>query len=165
MGRPFICYLPYHDLFLTFRHKMTFNNEVDQKNFLQVFRKISFFDQKALLESAFKKIFFQGKKMQFKKSDFNKRCKNEIEDNNENEFYGSWSSKRPPASLGVQVNKLFLVTRNSSPPMSELVKYLNMVFSRFDDFFAPLEKNLKNRADYDDSKFHNLETEKCKTIM
>ena len=112
-----------------------------------------------------RKKIFQHRKLLFKNSDFKKRCKNEIEDNNENEFYGPWSSKRPPASLGVQVNKLFLVTRNSSPPMSELVKYLNMVFSRFDDFFAPLEKNLKNRADYDDSKFHNLETEKCKTIM
>ena len=82
--------------------------------------------------------FFQHRKLLFKNSDFKKRCKNEIEDNNENEFDGPWSSKRPLASLRVQVNKLFLVTRNSSPPMSELVKYLNTIFSGFPEFFLHL---------------------------
>ena len=42
LERPFICYFPIYDLLLTFRHKMTFNNEVDKNFFFKFSEKFNF---------------------------------------------------------------------------------------------------------------------------
>ena len=86
------------------------------KKFFNFFRDT--FDPRSLLSwiKILKSPFFQVKTLFFKNFDFRKRCKNEIEANNEkrqpiqlsifpqNRFGGLSSSQRPSASVGVNIN-------------------------------------------------------------
>ena len=77
LERPFICYLPFSDVLLTFRHKMTFHNEVDKKCFFKLQKNFNFQPKSSLrireqnffkAENCFLKnlISIKGVKMKFK---------------------------------------------------------------------------------------------------
>ena len=73
-----------------------------------------------------RKMFFQGKEMLFKNLDFNKRCKNEIKDNNE-KLYSLFSD-----SLAQKIDFTVYGHHRDQPPAWELAIWARLAVLRRD---------------------------------